>query len=273
MVNRAAFSLVILASALGAGPDMASRYAGKPINEEYRLRFGVCDRTDNFGAVHFPILDAKSNIRWYPCSSDPSEFIRFERVPAVPGSVHDAVVVEAKMARDDDGAAAACHGKGGPTDQCSTALMLHATAKHPCLLTHEGHGAVVPISRCVPVDPDAVPYVVIPGAGPKGVESGEFSRVSGIVVGDYGVVFANGKQVPVIVADVGPAYKIGEGSTALLRLLSANNTASPISSGVTYVLFPGTADKPSDLSPDTLADVVREKAKKLAGVSGEPSTR
>jgi hypothetical protein len=60
-----------------------------------------------------------------------------------------------------------------------------------------------PRGQQVPVDADAVPYVVIPEAGPPDV-AGEFTRLTGVKVGDFGVVIANGRTVPVIVADTGP---------------------------------------------------------------------
>ena len=72
--------------------------------------------------------------------------------------------------------------------------------------------------EAVPVDADVIPYVVIPEAGPPDV-AGEFTRLTGVKVGDFGVVIANGRTVPVIVADTGPFSKLGEGSLALHRAL------------------------------------------------------
>jgi hypothetical protein len=116
-----------------------------------------------------------------------------------------------------------------------------------------------PASRCVPVNPDAVPYVVIPGFGPTGIDSGEFQRLSGLRVGDYGFVLANGREIPVIIADTGPAYKIGEGSTALLQALSSDGTPRTIERDVVFVLLPGTRDMASTLDPDTLPEGVKQK--------------
>lgn len=74
---------------------------------------------------------------------------------------------------------------------------------------------------------------------------------------------ANGKVVPVIVGDTGPSYKIGEGSTALLRALSTNNGPRTFGSGVDYILFPGTRDPVDNLSADSLSGVIQAKGHAL----------
>ena len=68
------------------------------------------------------------------------------------------------------------------------------------------------------------------------------------------MAIANGKTVPVIVADGGPANKIGEGSTALLQALSADGKPRTIATGVTVLLFPRSAER---LTVDTLEQRVR----------------
>ena len=76
-------------------------------------------------------------------------------------------------------------------------------------------------------------------------------------------MIANGKIVPVIVGDEGPAYKIGEGSTALLRALSADHKVHTFGSGIVFILFPGSLDPVSTLQPETLATVVSKKGADL----------
>jgi hypothetical protein len=86
-----------------------------------------------------------------------------------------------------------------------------------------------------------------------------FKALSRVAIGDYGVVIANGKSVSVVVADSGPAYKMGEGSTALLQKLSEDGKARTISANVTYIMFPNTRDPRNSLSPDTFEGVVSKK--------------
>src|SRR5262249_23257476 len=70
--------------------------------------------------------------------------------------------------------------------------------------------------------------------------------------GDYALVVFGDSIYPAIVGDVGPNDKVGEAS---LRIAKQINTLStpynrPVSDlKVTYIIFPGTADKPPD-SPD-----------------------
>jgi hypothetical protein len=135
--------------------------------------------------------------------------------------------------------------------------MLDPSPRHRCIIPRGGSRA------CAPVNADEVPYVVIPIAAPPGIEAREFTRLSGVDIGDYGLVVANGRRIPVIVADGGPAYKIGEGSTALLRALDNGGRPRTIASGVTYILFPGSRDPRASLSPDTIAATVSRRATEL----------
>jgi hypothetical protein len=71
-------------------------------------------------------------------------------------------------------------------------------------------------------------------------------------IGDYCVVIHGNTLYPTIVGDAGPAYKTGEGSLRLCQQLdersSANNRPED-DLKVTYLVFPGSADKPWD-APD-----------------------
>jgi hypothetical protein len=83
------------------------------------------------------------------------------------------------------------------------------------------------------------PYIVIPGAFAHGKDAPK--------VGDYALVIFADAVYPAIVGDVGPNDKAGEAS---LRIAKQINTLStpynrPVSDlKVTYLIFPGTADKP-----------------------------
>jgi len=224
---------------------------GTPIDEKYRKKFAECDSNNVFDGVQFSIYKnkEKKNIKWYPCKSDPSNFSRFERIKA-PSGGKDAVLFVSNLALDLDGSDKACTNPG-KTDNCSTSLMLDPTSKTPCVIkTASG-------KECVPVRADHIPYAVIPAAAPEGIDPMEFRNLTHLTWGDYGVVILKDKIIPVIVADGGPAYKIGEGSAALRKALSSN--PRDFEKGVTFILFPHSRDKRSSLSPDTLGDVVKQK--------------
>jgi len=66
-------------------------------------------------------------------------------------------------------------------------------------------------------------------------------------VGDYAVVIYKGKIYPTIVGDAGPSFKTGEASLRIAKQLNARAGiySRPVSDlTVTYLVFPGTAEKP-----------------------------
>ena len=231
--------LLALAAPWPAGVDLP---AGQPVDEGYRREFGHCDAEHRF----------RSHRPKYGCDDDPNAVTALRRLPG--GSI----AFTSKLAVDLDGSAFACSPRRGRTDQCPTSLMLP-----------DGTGGEVP------VDSDTVPYVVIPEAGPADVR-GEFARLTGVGVGDFGVVIARGRVVPVIVADTGPYAKLGEGSLALHRALGRELCATRDADGVcsdvppilesiggdvTTVLFPGTAR--TDLTPATIRATVQAEGLRL----------
>jgi hypothetical protein len=216
--------------------------AGKPVDEDYRHQFDLCDQKRQF----------RNHRPKYRCDDDPNAVAALRRLP------HGAIAYVSKLAVDLDGSPYACSPQRGRSDQCPTSLMLP-----------DGKG------EKVPVDAERVPYVVIPFAGPKSVQ-GEFSERTGVQVGDFGVVIANGVVVPVIVADTGPYAKLGEGSLALHeklgRKLCVERGASgacthvvdemeSITGDVTTVLFPNTA-RP-DLTPSNINTIVQREGLRL----------
>ncbi|WP_242137801.1 MULTISPECIES: glycoside hydrolase family 75 protein [unclassified Sphingomonas] len=211
--------------------------AGEPLDESYRQEFGVCDRADRFHghAVH-------------GCRNDPNAVTALRRLPG------GAIAYVAKLAVDLDGSPFACSPDHGAMDQCPTSLMLP-----------DGKGGEIP------VDADKIPYVVIPWEGPHD-EKGRFTKLTGVDVGDFGVVIAHGRTIPVIVADTGPFEKLGEGSLALHRALGrelciARSNAGTcrrviermesIGGDVTTVLFPHSARE--GVTPANIAQIVREE--------------
>jgi hypothetical protein len=83
------------------------------------------------------------------------------------------------------------------------------------------------------------PFIVVPGAFTRGAEP--------VKPGDYALVVFGDAIYPVIVGDVGPNDKVGEASLRIAKELNGLSTAynRPVSDlKVTYIVFPGTADKP-----------------------------
>ena len=83
------------------------------------------------------------------------------------------------------------------------------------------------------------PFIVVPGAFTRGPDP--------VKVGDYALVVLGDAIYPVIVGDVGPNDKVGEASLRVAKELNALATAynRPVSDlKVSYIIFPGTAEKP-----------------------------
>ncbi len=83
------------------------------------------------------------------------------------------------------------------------------------------------------------PYIVVPGAFARGKDAPK--------VGDYALVVFADAVYPVIVGDIGPNDRVGEASLRIAKQINALSTPynRPVSDlKVTYLVFPGTADKP-----------------------------
>jgi hypothetical protein len=83
------------------------------------------------------------------------------------------------------------------------------------------------------------PYIVMPGAFARGKDA--------LKVGDYALVVFVDAVYPAIVGDIGPNDRVGEASLRIAKQINALSTPynRPVSDlKVTYLVFPGTADKP-----------------------------
>lgn len=235
----------LAALAVGASAAPEPRLAGgRDLDEAYRARFDACDAVPDTDPAGFQGRRG--------CGGDANRVRWIRRLPG------GAVAWSSKLAVDLDGSALACSENRGRMDQCATSLS-----------PPDGSGAPTP------VDADRVPYVVIPVSRP-GEPRGEFTRLTGVGLGDFGVVIWRGRTVPVIVADTGPWSKLGEGSLALHRALGhdecrrrdaqgvcrgGSDDMGSIEGDVVTVVFPGTAR--SDLTSDTVAAVTREEGLRL----------
>jgi hypothetical protein len=113
----------------------------------------------------------------------------------------------------------------------------------------------------------ADPFVVLPGFILRQANHAFLPKL-----GDYVVVIYGDKLYPALLGDVGPSYKIGEGSLRLATQLDprANAYNRPTSNlNVTYLVFPATAD-PTQGPPDLkkMRDRCESLLNEIGGASG-----
>jgi hypothetical protein len=114
----------------------------------------------------------------------------------------------------------------------------------------------------------ADPFVVLPGFILRQANHAFLPKL-----GDYVVVIYGDKLYPALLGDVGPSYKIGEGSLRLATQLDprANAYNRPASNlNVTYLVFPATAD-PTPGPPDLkkMRDRCETLLSEIGGTSGQ----
>ena len=114
----------------------------------------------------------------------------------------------------------------------------------------------------------ADPFVVLPGFILRQANHAFLPKL-----GDYVVAIYGNKLYPALLGDVGPSYKIGEGSLRLAAELDprANPYNRPASNlNVTYLVFPGTAD-PTPGPPDLkkMRDRCETLLSEIGGISGQ----
>jgi hypothetical protein len=114
----------------------------------------------------------------------------------------------------------------------------------------------------------ADPFVVLPGFMLRQANHAFLPRL-----GDYVVVIYGDKLYPALVGDVGPSYKIGEGSLRLATQIDphANAYNRPASNlNITYLVFPATAD-PVPGPPDVkkMHDRCETLLTEIGGTSGQ----
>jgi hypothetical protein len=159
-------------------------------------RFSTCDRTD--------ICDGTKLKKPYKCSSDPS------RNTAILKLNGDIIFYDGKMAIDADGSALS-KARGGTN--------LPETSWH------------YPTSPGGSVDAEHVPYIVLS----KEFVAAKYANLrQGVTIhtGDIASVVYNGKTEYAIVADTGPACKIGKGSMRLHDELGNKACADVGSNGI-----------------------------------------
>lgn len=267
-----------------APPPSASRLAAVdfaaavPVDETYRQAFTDCDRgagqrKDHFLGVDLRLPGVPESKQYYKCSRNPSN------VKALLRLADGAIYWHSKMALDVDGSWAAWNNLPGATDLKETAY------KWP--------GSPNPSARSAQIDPDRIPYIVMPTAGLSrlsSVRSGEmggmFKAKTGLRLGDMGVVIYKDRWTPAMIADGGPFMRLGEGSSRAFEALgesrckkwSADGTtcvgpgsAYPyrnygIGEDVIFIVYPGT--RRADLTPRNAIATLCAFAEEKLGLTG-----
>jgi hypothetical protein len=183
-----------------------------PLDEDYRRQFVNCDGNgpsglkDHFRGNSLVIPGQPPNKQYYLCSRDPSHLGALLRMP------DGAVFWQSKMALDVDGSWVAWSGRGGATDQQLT--------------SYTWHGATDKASQAAQLDPDRIPFIVIPNDGLSRITrsaakelGAEFVQRTGLRFGDMGVVIYRDQWTPVIVGDGGPFMRIGEASAKVFEAI------------------------------------------------------
>ncbi len=213
-------------------------------------RYSACDQTD--------VCDGRKLEKPYQCSSDPSHntvFLKFET---------GVIFFDGKMAIDADGSQLS-KARGG-TD-------LPETAWH------------YPTPPRDSVDSEHVPYIVLPSEFVARKYSALRQGV-GVQIGDIAAVVYNGRVRYALVADSGPACKIGEGSMKLHDELGnpacvaydtngicnrASNRGIP--KDVLYFIFPHSAGLiAKGLTPENINERLENQGAKLMQTLEEAST-
>lgn len=210
-----------------------------------------CDSKDTFLGKALPAFKGSP----MKCSTDKNNVKRIVQFQ------DKTVVFEAKAAVDADGSPASCGINKSKTDQCETWLTYDS-----------GSGKKY-------IDAEQIPFVVIPTASPLSDKKDPFSNVSfmratGVGKGDLAVVMYKGNCSFGVVGDAGPYFRLGETSVAShadlgnpqcqgiekpCQKLVGGGSGRGLTSGATYVIFPGT--RPTPLTSENILSVSSAGAK------------
>jgi Fungal chitosanase of glycosyl hydrolase group 75 len=206
---------------------------GHPIGEQFRALFNKCDERDTCSG------------KPQSCSSDKSHNAALLQLP---GAV---LFYEAKMAIDIDGS--------------QLAARLYQERKQAGKSVIDQPDTSLRYSDGTSLDADTVPYIAVPG--------GNFRASMGIDKGDVAAVVYRDALSYALVGDVGPACKIGEGSSRLHEQLGhkacvardSNGVCTRISNqsietGVLYFVFPGSRNQ---IVPGLTPRNINERIKSL----------
>ncbi len=251
------------------------------VDTGYHRQFTACDLglsgvglKDHFRGHSLKRRGVPDAQQYYLCSRDPSN------VKAILKLADGGIYWHSKMALDVDGSWAAWNGVPGATDLKET--------------TYKWPGVRDVSSRAAQIDPDRIPFVVMPTAGLRaltGSASGElgreFANKTSLRMGDMGVVVYRDKWTPVIIGDGGPFMRLGEGSSRVfeaigqsrcrrwsaygLACVGSGGGAYPyrnfgLATDVVFILYPGS--RSSDISPQNALSRMCSFAKGKLGLTG-----
>ena len=230
------------------------------VSEDYRVQFKKCDEQNVFRGENMKGYRRCYNDKY----KDPNNLNGLIKFPS------GAIMFDAKMAVDVDGGYNPCAGTPGKTDLCPTTYVFDQARGWSEAKRKKNW-------RKAYANSDTLPYVVIPWAsGGYDADPKEFSKLTGITMGDVGVIVYRDKVVPVLVGDGGPHNKIGEGSLAAFDAIGVTrcgkrHSAHPdyctevlnysLSKPVLYFLFPNSSVK--DATPANIYEIVSAKAMTL----------
>jgi len=250
-----------------------------PLDEPYRLEFVACDggnagqgEKDHFLGFNLKLPNESRQL--YLCSSDPSN------VKALLRLADGAIYWHSKMALDVDGSWAAWNGLPGATTQKGT--------------SYKWPGSPNASAQSAQIDPDRIPYIVMPMAGVSkitGNKSSEMGRMfkekTGLDLGDMGVVIYKDRWTPVLIGDGGPFMRLGEGSSRVFEAIGESrckkwsddgqtcmglgNNVSPykdfgLDGDVIFIVYPGS--RSSDITPQNAIAKLCDFAKGKLGLDG-----
>jgi hypothetical protein len=220
------------------GTELVNSSVGKP----YSKLYGECDKLNTFNGKLLPLF----NGRRLKCSTDANHVDFILKFP------DGTIVFRSKMGVDADGSPVSKSQFASPADQPHTSLTFDT-------------------GRNDFVNAEDVSFVVTPKTSTTFRTS--FKQDAGIRLGDLAVVIKGKRCSFGIIADEGPAFRIGEASIKAhedlenpqcktpnehpCMKLKAGGNGVGIPSGVTFILFP--QSRPSPLNASTVSVVTAEK--------------
>ena len=218
--------------------DRGTELVNSRVGKTYRSLYKTCDSADTFNGALLP----RFNGRRLKCSTDPNHVDFIRKFP------DGTIVFRSKMGVDADGSPVSQSPNASAADQPHTSLHYDTgTADY--------------------VNAEDVSFVVVPQS--KASYRAAFKADSGIGLGDLAVVIKGGKCSFGLVADEGPAYRIGEASMKAhedlgnpqckvpgeypCKRLKAGGNGVGIAAGVTYIIFPNS--RPSSLKGSSVSSL------------------
>lgn len=224
----------------------------RQLDKNYKAEFDACDKPGK------------------KCASDPNNLKALLRFG------DDAVFFDSKMALDLDGSFVGCNcgNNMGLVDQCSTSYFWKNFPND--------YSATPKKDRCkfyqdqFFVDSNKIPYIVIPGGFEAHFKLSEkpYKFIDNSKGTDLGVVIYKDKLIPVMVADSGPGFRIGEGSAALFRAIGEERCKTfqqeqctkfkdfGISKNVLFFVFPNSRISKDKLNKDNALGLINKEAMK-----------